>query len=68
MDKDPEGFWREVLSGDRHRIQEAVGRLPDDERVPVEDHLRRMAEEAGWTDGQRSRARSALEAMGWTVD
>ncbi len=68
MAKDPEEFWREILSGDERRIREAVGRLAQDERGPVEDHLRRMAMEAGWTEGQRTRARAALEAMGWTVD
>ncbi len=68
MDKDLEVFWREILSGDPHRIREAVGRLSLTDRRPVEAHLKRMASEPGWSEGQRRRARTALEAMGWKPD
>ncbi len=68
VDKDLEGFWREVLSGDPQRAREALGRLSLTDRQPVEVHLKRMVSEPGWSEGQRRRARSALEAMDWEGD
>ncbi len=68
MDKDLEVFWREVLSGDPDRVRKAISRLSPSDQQPVEVHLKRMASEPGWSEGQRRRARSALEAMGWKPD
>jgi hypothetical protein len=68
LDKDLEVFWREVLSGDRDRVRKAISRLPLTDREPVEVHLKRMASKPGWTEGQKRRARAALEAMDWMPD
>ena len=65
MDKDLEVFWREVLSGDPDRVRKAISRLPLTDREPVKVHLKRMASESDWTEGQKRRARAALEAMDW---
>ena len=68
MDKDLEVFWREVLSGDPDRVRQAIRRLPQTDREPVEVHLKRMASEAGWTEGQKRRAQAALDAMDGMAD
>jgi hypothetical protein len=60
---DPEEFWSEVLSEDPARVQDALRSLPSAERAGVRDHLQAMAEDAGWSAGQRRRARAALVAI-----
>jgi hypothetical protein len=65
---DPQIFWGEVLSRDPARIRAALKRLPERERAKVEAHLRRMASEPGWQEGQRAAARAALKAVEETED
>lgn len=60
--EDLEAFWAEVLSGESARIRAVLDRLESPSRRAVLDHLRRMASEPGWTEGQQHRARAALEA------
>jgi hypothetical protein len=59
-----ETFWSDLLSADPARIRSAASGLSPDERQAVVDHLRRMAAEPGWSDGQRRNARAALHALG----
>ena len=63
MADDLEQFWADVLSADPRRIREAMAKLQEMERRAVIDHLRRMAHESGWTDGQQERAQSALTVL-----
>lgn len=58
-----EEFWAEVLSTVPGRIRSAIEHLSDVERQVVVVHLKRMAGESGWSDGQRSRAQAALKAL-----
>lgn len=61
--EDLEGFWSEVLSEDPARARNALRSLPPAERAGVRTHLHAMAEDPGWSAGQRRRARAALEAV-----
>ena len=58
-----EPFWADLLSKDPVRIRAALDRLEPEERDAVLDHLRRMATEDGWSEGQRQRAWAALRAI-----
>jgi hypothetical protein len=60
---DLERFWADVLSADPPRIRQAMAEHHEIERRAVIDHLRRMAHERGWTDGQQQRARAALTVL-----
>jgi hypothetical protein len=57
----PEDFWSEVLSEDARRVVAALLAVDHVERRAALAHLRRMASEAGWADGQSRRARAALD-------
>jgi thymidine phosphorylase len=57
-------FWAEVLSAEAGRIRSAMEGLSVEERRSVMAHLKRMADEAGWSAGQRARAQAALEVLG----
>ncbi len=61
---DLEAFWSEVLSGVPERVRAAVESLAAEERASVVDHLEEIAAGEGWNEGQRRRARVALEALG----
>jgi len=61
---DPEDFWAEVLSANPDRVRRAVAGVPAEDRAAVVRHLRTMTAEAGWQEGQRNRARAALDAIG----
>lgn len=61
---DLEDFWAEVLSGVPERARAAAAGLDSDERVSLVAHLEEMASGVGWNEGQRRRARQALEALG----
>jgi len=56
----PDDFWPEVLSEDAGRVVAALMGIGLPERRAALAHLRRMASEAGWSDGQARRARAAL--------
>jgi hypothetical protein len=56
----PEDFWPEVLSEDAGRVVAALSGIGRPERRAALAHLRRMASEAGWSEGQARRARAAL--------
>jgi hypothetical protein len=60
--EDPQDFWADVLSGEAPRIRAALESLEPATRQAVLAHLRRMAEEPGWTEGQQRRALAALNA------
>jgi len=60
---DPQTFWSEVLSEAPDRVRAAVASLAAEERAGVVDHLEEMASGEGWNEGQRRRARVALEAL-----
>ena len=60
---EPDEFWAEVLSGEPARVRKAVEQLPPAARAGVRAHLHAMAEDAGWSAGQRRRAQAALEAI-----
>jgi hypothetical protein len=63
MGDELEQFWADVLSADPRRIRQAMAELHETERRAVIDHLRTMAHESGWTDGQQQRARAALTVL-----
>lgn len=56
----PEDFWPEVLSEDAERVVAALLAVRVSERRAALAHLKRMAREPGWSDGQARRARAAL--------
>lgn len=60
---DLDSFWSEVLSGVPDRVRAAVASLAAQERMSVLSHLEEMASGGGWNEGQRLRARLALEAL-----
>ncbi len=57
---DPEQLWAELLSEDAAQIVPVLRAMGAEERAAILAHLRRMAHEAGWSDGQARRAREAL--------
>lgn len=59
-----EDFWAEVLSSEPARVRSAMQNISAGERRTVIEHLRRMASGSGWSDGQRNRARAALDSLG----
>jgi hypothetical protein len=60
MTESPESFWSEILSEDPARVPGALRVLGETERQAALAHLRRMAEEEGWSEAQSRRARAAL--------
>jgi hypothetical protein len=65
MELDPEldALWGDVLSRDPARILLALDGLTEAERAGVVSHLRRMASEDGWSEGQRESSLAALAAL-----
>jgi hypothetical protein len=61
---DPEAIWGELLSRQPERIRAVALCLTDEEREAVIAHLRRMASEEGWAEGQRASAGAALDVLG----
>lgn len=57
---DPEQLWAELLSEDAAQVVPALRAMGAEERAEILAHLRRMAHETGWSDGQARRARAAL--------
>jgi hypothetical protein len=66
MELDPEldALWGGLLSRDPARILRALDGLTEAERAGVVSHLRRMATEEGWSEGQRESSQAALAAIG----
>ncbi len=60
MTESPESFWSEILSEDPARVLGALRGMGEAERQAALAHLRRMAEEDGWSEAQSRRARVAL--------
>jgi hypothetical protein len=58
-----EDFWAEVLSGEPARVRSAMQDLSANERRNVVAHLRRMVSGSEWSEGQRVRARAALDSL-----
>jgi hypothetical protein len=63
LDPELEALWGEVLSRDPARILLALDGLTEAERAGVVSHLRRMASENGWSEGQRESSLAALAAL-----
>jgi len=57
-----EQFWSDVLSDDPRRVTRRLAELGEADRLAILEHLERMSAEAGWSEGQRRRAASALTA------
>jgi hypothetical protein len=60
MTANPEQLWADLLSEDAALVVAALLAVNGGERAAALTHLRRMAHEAGWSDGQARRARAAL--------
>ncbi|MBM3121215.1 MAG: hypothetical protein FJZ97_03395 [Chloroflexi bacterium] len=60
MTGSPESIWSEILSEDPARVLGALRGMGESERQAALAHLRRMAEEDGWSEAQSRRARAAL--------
>jgi len=60
MTESPDSFWSEILSEDSARVLAALRLLGEAERQAALAHLRRMAEEEGWSAATARRARVAL--------
>ena len=60
MTESPESFWSEILSEEPTRVLGALRRLGEKDRQAALAHLKRMAEEGGWSEAQARRARAAL--------
>ena len=60
MTADLERLWEDLLSEDAGLILAALLSLPREDREGALAHLRGMANEAGWSEGQSRRARAAL--------
>lgn len=63
MSRDLETLWADILSKDPVKIIKAMGSLSDEELGAVIEHLQRMANETGWSEGQRHSASTALELL-----
>ncbi len=63
LDPELEALWAEVLSRDPARVRLALIGLTEAERAGVLGHLRRMASEDGWSEGQRESSLAALAAL-----
>jgi hypothetical protein len=63
LSKNLESFWAEILSKDREKILAVIRSLSEDEQQAVVEHLERMAHETGWSEGQRTRAKTALNVL-----
>lgn len=55
-----EQFWSDVLSEAPNRVIVRLAALDEPDRQAILQHLKRMAEEPGWSEGQRRRAAFAL--------
>ncbi len=55
-----EQFWSDVLSETPERVTPQLAALDEVDRQAILLHLRRMAAEPGWSQGQRRRAAVAL--------
>jgi hypothetical protein len=62
MHNDLERLWADLLSEDASQVVDALLNLPRAQRQAALDHLRTMASETGWSEGQARRARFALTA------
>jgi len=60
MGSNLEEFWTDVLSESSSRAVTRLAALDEVQREAVLAHLRRMASETGWSEGQRRRAAFAL--------
>ena len=60
MTAELEQLWADLLSEDAGLVLTALLSLPREDRVGALAHLRGMANEAGWSEGQARRARAAL--------
>jgi hypothetical protein len=60
MTGSPESIWAEILSEEPARIRAALRALGEAGRQTTLAHLKRMAMEEGWSEGQARRALSAL--------
>jgi hypothetical protein len=58
-----ESFWAEILSNEPSRITAAFLSVSEEEQKAVIEHLKRMVEENGWSEGQSSNARAALDCL-----
>lgn len=58
-----EQLWDDILSRQAELVRSAIGRLSEEERDAVTNHLQRMAEGPGWHPEQRASAQAALEAL-----
>lgn len=58
-----ETLWDALLSREPDRVRSAFTALDPDSQRAVLDHLKRMAEEAGWHPDQSLSARIALAAI-----
>ncbi len=58
-----ENLWRDLLSRDAVKVQEAFSHLETQEQQAILKHLERMEVEDGWHPEQRASARAALEAL-----
>ncbi len=56
----PEQLWADILSEDAAQVLPALRAMGVEDRAAILAHLRRMADETGWSDGQARRARAAL--------
>jgi hypothetical protein len=60
---DLEDLWNNLLSCQPELIRSAFASLDLTNQKLVQEHLKRMAEEAGWQPEQRDSARAALKAL-----
>ena len=58
-----EVFWGEILSGQAERVQAAFNSLPEEEKIAILNHLKRMTAEPSWHPEQVESASSALEIL-----
>jgi hypothetical protein len=63
LSRNLETLWAEILSKDGEKILAAIRSLSEEEQRAVVDHLKRMVSEIGWSEGQRSRAKTALHVL-----
>ena len=60
---DLDELWEALLSEDPARIRRVWEDVTDAEAQAILAHLTRMRDEAGWTDGQRAAAATALQVL-----
>lgn len=63
MSDPTEIFWTEILSRQAEHVHAAYSALPEEEKIAILIHLKKMTTEPGWHPEQVESASTALEIL-----